>query len=194
MMSRPPRIRHARTAHCGDQGSGCLDHWPWWCVATLDGMPVPEFVVALRSKIGHAPLTLPGVTTVVLDHDNRVLLVRRSDTRQWALVTGCLEPGEQPAAGAVREIMEETGVAVVVERLLGVAALELSVAPNGDQIYWLDVAVQCRAVGGQARVNDDESVEVRWYDPDSMPALEPRHCDYLRRALTPGQAAWCAPP
>ena len=30
-------------------------------------MPVPEFILELRSKIGHSPLWLSGVSVVVLD-------------------------------------------------------------------------------------------------------------------------------
>jgi 8-oxo-dGTP pyrophosphatase MutT (NUDIX family) len=56
-------------------------------------VPIPEFVVALRAKIGHAPLSLSEVTAVVLDDRDRILLVRRADTGRWALTTGCLEPG-----------------------------------------------------------------------------------------------------
>src|SRR5689334_3093135 len=123
-------------------------------------MPIPEFVVALRAKVGHDLLPLAGVVAVVLDERDRVLMVRRADTGQWALTTGCLEPGEQPATGAAREVWEETGIEVTVERLLAVEALELSVAPNGDQIHWLCVGLLCRSVGGVARVNDDESVAV----------------------------------
>jgi hypothetical protein len=48
----------------------------------------PVFVVALRAKIGHAPLPLSGVIAVVLDEQDRVLLVRRSDSGEWALTTG----------------------------------------------------------------------------------------------------------
>lgn len=157
-------------------------------------MPVPEFVVALRSKIGHDPLPLAGVIAVVLDERNRVLLVRRSDSGDWALTTGCLEPGEQPADGALREVFEETGVTVRVERLLSVEALELSVAPNGDQIHWLAVGLRCRAAGGAARVNDDESVEVSWFDPESVPPLAPHQDRCLRLALAGDPDPWIADP
>src|SRR5688572_26821072 len=126
-------------------------------------MPIPEFVLALREKIGQDPLPLPSVTAIVLDADDRVLLVRRADNGRWSLVSGCLEPGEQPAVGAVREVHEETAVTAVVERLVSVDAMPLTVCPNGDQVYWLDLTFRCRAVGGQARVNDDESVEVGWF-------------------------------
>ncbi|SNY62043.1 NUDIX hydrolase [Paractinoplanes atraurantiacus] len=155
-------------------------------------MPIPAFVVALRSKVGHDPLPLPGVIAVVLDQSGRVLLVRRSDTHDWALTTGCLEPGEQPAAGAVREVLEETGVRVEAERLLAVEALDLSVAPNGDQIHWLTVGVLCRAVGGEARVNDDKSVEVAWFEPAAVPPLPPHQARCLAAALDPTAEAWFA--
>ncbi|MDG4823721.1 NUDIX domain-containing protein [Asanoa sp. WMMD1127] len=148
-------------------------------------MPIPDFVVALRERVGHAPLPLPGVIAVVRDERERVLLVRRSDTGSWALTTGCLEPGEQPAAGAVREVWEETGVEVVVERLLSVEALDLSVAPNGDQVWWLAVGVGCRVVGGAARVNDDESVEVGWFSPGAVPPLPAHQARCLALALMP---------
>lgn len=157
-------------------------------------MPIPEFVVALRSKIGHAPLPLNGVIVVVLDERNRVLLVRRSDSGEWALTTGCLEHGEQPADGALREVFEETGVRVKVERLLSVEALDLSVAPNGDQVYWLAIGLQCRLVEGDAQVNDDESVEVGWFDPNSMPPLPPHQARCLALALTDDADPWIADP
>lgn len=155
-------------------------------------MPTPEFVVALRARVGHDPLPLGGVIGVVVDERGRVLLVRRSDTGAWALPTGCLEPGEQPASGIVREVHEETGVETVVERLLSVEALPLSEAPNGDQIYWLAVGMRCRPVGGHARVNDDESVEVGWFAPDDIPRLPPHQARCLDLAFDDDARGWLA--
>jgi len=137
-------------------------------------MAVPEFILALRAKVGHDPLTLPGVTAVVLDADDRILLTKRSDNGRWALVTGCVDPGEQPPAAAIREIEEETGVLAVVERLVSVTALPLQTLHNGDQVYWYDVTVRCRAIGGEARVNDDESTEVGWFRRDELPDIPRR--------------------
>jgi ADP-ribose pyrophosphatase YjhB (NUDIX family) len=153
---------------------------------------VPEFVVALRSKVGHEPLPLAGVIAVVFDARGRVLMVRRSDTGAWALTTGCLEPGEQPADGAVREVFEETGVEVAVERLLAVEALDRSVGPNGDQVWWLTVGLRCRAVRGEARVNDDESVEVGWFEPAAVPSLPAHQARCLALALDEEAAPWIA--
>ncbi len=153
-------------------------------------MPTPQFVLDLRASIGHRPLPLPSVTAVVLDDARRVLLVRRADNDRWALVTGCLEPGEQPAAGALREVEEETAVLALAERIVSVSALPLAVCPNGDQVNWLDVTFRCRAVGGEARVNDDESVDVRWFElSDLPPSLPDRHRGCLDAALSPSPEA-----
>lgn len=123
-----------------------------------------------------------------------MLLVRRSDSGEWALTTGCLEPGEQPADGAVREVFEVAGVRVRVERLLSVEALDLSVAPNGDQVYWLAIGLCCRLVGGDARVNDDECVEVGCFDPGSMPSLPAHQTRCVTLALADGAGPWIADP
>ena len=145
-------------------------------------MATPEFVLELRKHLGHAPLPLPSVTAVVFDDRGRVLLNQRSDDRQWSLLAGVLDPGEQPAAGAIREVREETAVDIVVERIVGVEALPLRTLANGDQVYWFEVVLACRAVGGEARVNDDESLDVRWFEPDALPTLNERQTRYLRQA------------
>jgi len=152
-------------------------------------VPIPEFVLDLRAKIGSAPLPLPSVTAVVLDDQNRVLLVQRADNERWALVTGCLEPGEQPASGAVREVDEETRVAVRAERLLSVSALPLKACANGDLVYWLDVTFRCQPVSGEATVNDDESIDVGWFGLDDLPELPERHLACIRDALDADPAA-----
>ncbi len=148
-------------------------------------MPTPQFVLDLRAKVGQEALPLPSVTAVVLAENDRVLLVKRADSGRWTLVTGCLEPGEQPATGALREVEEETGVLAAVEQLLSVTALPLSACANGDLVYWLDTTFRCRALGGQARVNDDESVDVGWFSLDDLPDLPPRHLACIRDALSP---------
>ena len=82
-------------------------------------MPTPEFVLELRKKIGHDLLWLNGVTGCVLDDRGRLLLGRRSDTGEWAMIYGINEPGEQPADTVVREIKEETGIDLGEVRYLG---------------------------------------------------------------------------
>jgi ADP-ribose pyrophosphatase YjhB (NUDIX family) len=156
-------------------------------------MATPEFILRLREKIGHDPLWLPGTTAVVLDDEDRVLLVRRADDGRWTLVTGCLDPGEQPAIGMAREILEETAVVAEAERLVCVETDPPHVYPNGDQVQFVTLVFRCRAVSGTARVNDEESTDVGWYPLDALPPLPDRHHTYIRRALEDTKETWFAP-
>ncbi|MFI1203715.1 NUDIX domain-containing protein [Streptomyces sp. BHT-5-2] len=149
-------------------------------------MATPDFIRDLRADIGTKLLWLPGVTAVVLDDAGRVLLGRRVDTGGWSVIGGIPEPGEQPAETAVREVYEETAVRVVPEGVVLVEAMPPVRYPNGDECQFLDVTLRCRAVGGEARVNDDESLEVGWFSVDALPELDDYARTRIERALAGG--------
>ncbi|RYC13242.1 DUF429 domain-containing protein [Nocardioides zhouii] len=133
--------------------------------------PVPDFVVAIREKIGSDhPLWLPAVTAVVRRGDE-VLLVKRSDNGRWTPVTGIVDPGEEPAVAAAREVLEETGVRARVDRLASTAAHPEIVHANGDRAAYLDLTFACTWLEGDAHVADDESSEVRWWPLASLPPM-----------------------
>ncbi|MFI8996680.1 NUDIX hydrolase [Streptomyces sp. NPDC053542] len=135
-------------------------------------MATPDFIREIRATAGHQLLWMPGVSAIVFDDEGRVLLGRRVDNGRWSIIGGIPEPGEQPAACAVREVHEETAVHCVPERLLLVEALEPVTYPNGDRCQFMDICFLCRATGGEARVNDDESLEVGWFELDALPPME----------------------
>ena len=145
-------------------------------------MATPDFIVELRRKIGHDPLWLPGCTAVVL-REGRVLLGRRSDNGNWGLITGIVEPGEDPGVAARRECLEETGVEVSVDHLVQVKAGQEVTFPNGDRCRFLDHTFLCSYVAGQARVADDESLAVGWYELEDLPAIPEHQLQRLRAAL-----------
>ena len=141
-------------------------------------MPIPPFVQELRRLVGTHELWLPGVTAVIRK-DDEILLTRRADNGEWAPVTGILDPGEEPAIGAAREALEETGVVVTVDRLASVSSSPQVVHGNGDLGVYLDLTFACTWVSGEARVADDENVEVRWWPADAMPPM----ADWLRQRI-----------
>jgi ADP-ribose pyrophosphatase YjhB (NUDIX family) len=149
-------------------------------------MATPEFIAALRRKIGNDLLWLPGVMGAVFNAEGQVLLGRRSDNGRWTLITGILEPGEEPGPGLLREIEEETGVVAELERLVAVNVFDPVTFPNGDRAEFLNVVFRCRYVSGEARVNDDESTDVRWFPLDGLPDMPAKHLQGLRWALEAG--------
>ena len=147
-------------------------------------MPTPEFIIQIREKIGTDPLWLPGVKAVVI-HGGKVLLVRRADNGRWTLPAGILEPGEEPAIAAVREVFEETAVRCAITRLVGVATTDEALYPNGDRAQYLDIILAGEYLGGEAKVNDDENLEVRWFDLDGLPDVPPKHSRAIAWTLDP---------
>ncbi|MFD0360993.1 NUDIX domain-containing protein [Nocardia sp. GCM10030253] len=155
-------------------------------------MATPDFIHTIRADAGQQLLWLPGVSAVVLDDQDRVLLGRRADTGKWAVIAGMPEPGEQPAACAVREVYEETAVRCVAERIVIVRAMPPHTYPNGDICQFMDITMRCRAISGEARVNDDESLEVGWFDVSALPELPDYELLRIEQALADG-SVWFEP-
>jgi 8-oxo-dGTP pyrophosphatase MutT (NUDIX family) len=136
-------------------------------------MPLPPFIQHLRQKIGHDLLLLPGVCGLVFNDAGEILLHRRSDFGIWAVIGGVLEPGEEPADAVVREVLEETGVVCEPQRVTGVYITPTITYPNGDRCQYVITTFRCRYISGQPCVNDDESLDVRFFPVDALPEMRP---------------------
>ena len=152
-------------------------------------MPTPPFILELRASYGSGLLLLPGVCAVLVRDDldpgrPHVLLVQRSDTGEWSLPAGIVEPGEQPAVTLVRELLEETCVVARADRLVWLVADPPLTYPNGDHCQYLTSVFRCSYVSGEARVGDDESTAVRWFPLDALPPLSNRSRERLAHGLS----------
>ena len=133
-------------------------------------MATPDFVLALRSRIGNAPLWLSGVTAVVV-RGNEVLLVCRADNGKWTPVTGIIDPGEEPAVAAVREVEEEADIVAIAERLVAVETTPPVTYANGDVTQYLDIIFRMRWKSGTPSPADGENSEARWFRLDELPPM-----------------------
>lgn len=132
-------------------------------------MPTPEFITNLRTKIGTDMLWLSGATAVIQRDNGDILLVRRSDNGRWTPITGIVDPGENPALTCLREAQEEANVTIEVVAFAQLKADPAQTFSNGDRCQFLDHTFYCRYVSGEARVNDEESSEVRWVPVEQLP-------------------------
>lgn len=145
-------------------------------------MATPDFVLALREKIGNHPLWLSGVTAVVL-RDDEVLLVRRADTGEWTPVTGIVDPGEQPAVAAERETLEEANIVAVAESIAWVQVTDPIRYANGDESQYIDLVFRCRYVSGDPFPADGENTDAAWFALDALPPMTPNMSERLRSVL-----------
>lgn len=149
-------------------------------------MPTPEFILALREKVGNTPLWLSGATAVVLRDGadgTEVLLVRRADDGAWTPVAGIIDPGEQPHLAAIREVAEEAGVIAEVERLVWLTVTELITYANGDQTRYIDHVFRCRWTAGEPHPADGEASETAFFPAGALPPMSPRHAEQVRVAI-----------
>ena len=153
-------------------------------------MPIPDYVVEMRRLVGQRELWMPGVTAVVRRHgpggpdDEQVLMVRRADDGRWTPVTGIVDPGEEPARAAEREVAEEAGIACTALRLLDMRALPEITYPNGDRAQYLDICFLCEADDSQRPFPaDGENTEALWCPVEDLPPMNDRFHEQLALAL-----------
>jgi ADP-ribose pyrophosphatase YjhB (NUDIX family) len=156
-----------------------------------------EYMRAMREKVGSDMLMVCGASGVVINEQGEVLLQLRSDFGIWALPGGALDPGEQPADAAVREIFEETGVRVVPEKLIGVygGTDQLFTYPDGNQVAITSIVFRCRPISGEPVIHDDESLDVQYFPIDQLPdSLRPDHRLRIQHALSDEPASFFQQP
>jgi 8-oxo-dGTP diphosphatase len=115
-----------------------------------------------------------GVYAVIFDQE-RVLLAHRRDIDWWNLPGGGMEPDETVEEAMRREVREETGLDVVVERLIGVYS-----KPQKQEVV---LTFRCGVVGGTLSATE-ESRECRFFSPAALPPNTlPKHRQRVEDAL-----------
>jgi len=134
-----------------------------------------DYVRWLRERIGPEPVWLVYATALIVDEAGRVLLQRRADFEAWGLPGGVMEPGESLLQALHREVAEETGLAVRVERLIGLyTSPEFTVRyPNGDVVHPVTACFLARPAGGALRPDPRESRALGWFPAAALPPLPP---------------------
>jgi NAD+ diphosphatase len=103
-----------------------------------------------------------AVAGVIVRRAEEVLLVRQPQGAQFVLVSGFLEAFESAEDAAAREVKEETGLDVTIERVLG----SYSCRPIGKNMVF--IVCVARVTGGELRVSD-ELADARWFPLDALP-------------------------
>ena len=119
---------------------------------------------------------LVGVTGLGTDPQGRVLLARhRFGSPQWRFLGGFLHPQERVEDALVREIREETGLAIEVGPILEVV--------TGHRWARVEVVFAFRVTGGRQALTA-EVAELEWFAPDELPSVRADQRGLIDRHLS----------
>lgn len=138
---------------------------------------LPDQLELLRAPIFMRPTPLSVGDAAVIDDAGRILLIQRADNGLWAMPGGALDVGETPAEGAVREALEETGIACEALSLIGVFDSRLCGTTSRHHLY--QFLFLCMPLAGVASVEPShahETLAVGWFGEDALPeGIDPGH-------------------
>ena len=136
-------------------------------------MAISDYVRQLRERVGHQLLLLPSAAVALLDDRKRLLLGLHADRGIWVLPGGLIEPGEVPADAAMRETWEETGLEVELTGVLGVYGGPdfLVDYANGDCASYVATIFRGRIIGGDARPDGNEILELRYFSAAELSSV-----------------------
>ncbi|MDI5971481.1 NUDIX domain-containing protein [Streptomyces sp. SL13] len=112
-----------------------------------------------RDQSQSTPQHSVSVAGVAVREDGRVLVIQRADNGAWQAPGGVLERDEAIEDGVVREVYEETGIKVRVERLTGIY--------KNMALGVVAMVFRCTPESGHERLSD-ESTSVAWLTPDEV--------------------------
>jgi ADP-ribose pyrophosphatase YjhB (NUDIX family) len=151
----PPAWLAAALNHCSNCG-GPL---------TLGPIPGEERPRLACAACGHITYVNPRLVTTAIPvtGGGEVVLIRRGyepGRGLWAQPGGFLEVDETPTEGAIRETLEETGLAIAPGEIVGLyARLEAAVVV---------LVYEASIVGGEMRTSP-EALDVRTFAPEAIP-------------------------
>jgi 8-oxo-dGTP pyrophosphatase MutT (NUDIX family) len=131
-----------------------------------------SYLGRLRASAGDTDtLLFVGARGIILDDDNRILLIQRSDNGRWALPAGAMEVGEDMAACAVREVWEETGL-----RATDLTPFAFYTGPGytytnmwGHTYQMIMMSFRIHAWEGELVRVTDETLDARFFPLDALP-------------------------
>ncbi|MFO7310835.1 MAG: NUDIX hydrolase [Bacillota bacterium] len=113
----------------------------------------------------------PGAVLILPEQDGRIALIRQLrpavDEHLWELPAGTLQPDEDPAVAAARELAEETGLRAATWKFLG----RYYLAPGySTELMHLYLARDLTA--GAPNYDEGEDIEeVAWFTPSELAAM-----------------------
>lgn len=130
-----------------------------------------DYIKWIRGKVGHEKIIIVYAGGCIFNEKGEVLLQKRADCNKWGFPGGAVELGETPEMAAIREVKEETGLDVEVNKLIGIYTDSDVVCVNGDKVHSICIGYEMSIVGGELVCDKDETLELKFFSLNDMPEL-----------------------
>ena len=142
-----------------------------YCATPLAARTLEHRLRPTCPACGYIYFADPKVAVIAqVELDGCVLLVRRAVNPAkglWALPGGYMDAGELPEAAVQREVQEEVGLAITVDRLLAVYPMVNGAGPSQGIV----LAYQAHPLDRQTNLTPQDDVsEAGWFGPEELPA------------------------
>lgn len=124
--------------------------------------------LTLEKEAGY-PTPKIDVRALILDKDNKVLLVEDPKTKSWSLPGGFADVGTSPVENVVKEVIEEAGLSVSVSNLIAVYDTNKS-NPENSLAHYYKLVYYCKRLSGNLTTSIETS-SVQYFDIDQLPKL-----------------------
>ena len=125
-------------------------------------------------RIGKSGKITLGCSAAIFDPTRqKLLLTRRTDNGRWCLPGGRMDAGEDAAEACMREVLEETGLHVRIERLIGVYSnpnfiLEYA---DGERCHIVSLHFEAAPIAGTLSISD-ETTEYGYFSLNDITSLD----------------------
>lgn len=131
-----------------------------------------DYIQWIRNYVGHREIILNFSGGIVINEKKEILLQLRTDKKLWGLPGGAVEKGESVEQAAKREVIEETGLQVEVDSLLGIYSAYFDTYPNGDKAQTITTMFIFKVVKGELMVGDAaETLELKFFSQENLPEI-----------------------
>ena len=137
-------------------------------MSQISNQPLPFIQDFFKEAVDY-PTPKVDIRALVLNEKSQILLVQEGSDSKWALPGGWADIGFSPAEVAVKEVWEETGLRVKVDRLLAVFDKKSHPHPH-QAIYVYKLAFLCTYLEGNFKKSFD-ILDVGFFDVDRLPPL-----------------------
>ncbi|HZE39744.1 MAG TPA: NUDIX domain-containing protein [Stackebrandtia sp.] len=130
---------------------------------------LPKMVRRRIVRIATPTYTVGAVMLVYSLDESQVLLLNQPPGFGWGLPAGLIERGERPEAAAVRELSEETGIALTLDDIT--AAAPAAVVHTRGR--WVDVVFTAHLDPERVDlvVDGAEVLDAKWWPVDAFPPI-----------------------